>query len=255
MEHKDSKIDEVVQVLRRRIQEGHYVTGQKLPSERDISEELHVSRPTVRVALQRLQSENVLDILPRAGAIVRSPSMRVTVGSAIAQGQELKQYGSFIRAMEAKGRKTLVKFIEPSAVIPAGTIIGGYMQASPETEVLRRYRLHITEGVPYRILDSYYLASLLGDLLGKDEGYIPLFKWLKDHTGQRAARAFEKLSSRMPTADEAAKLNIARNQPIVDMDRLVWTNEGVLFEYSKIIANAALHEYAYEFDINEEANT
>ena len=91
--------------------------------------------------------------------------------------------------MEAQGRKTLVRFIEPSSIIPAGEEIGTKMEISPDTKVLRRYRVHLVERVPYRILDSYYLASLLGDLLGKDEGYIPLFKWLREHTGLRAAKS------------------------------------------------------------------
>ncbi len=69
------------------------------------------------------------------------------------------------------------------------------MNIDPSVSVLRRYRVHLVDRVPYRILDSYYLASLLG----KDEGYIPLFKWLREHTGVRAAYAKERLNCRMPT--------------------------------------------------------
>ena len=128
------------------------------------------------------------------------------------------------------------------------------MGISPQTKVLRRYRVHLVERIPYRILESYYLASLAGDLLGKDEGYIPLFKWLREHTGLRAARAFEKINVRMPSAEEALLLNISRSQPTVDMDRWVWADDDTLFEYTHIVANAALHEYSYSYDIDEEAS-
>ena len=128
------------------------------------------------------------------------------------------------------------------------------MEISADTKVLRRYRIHLINRVPYRILESFYLASLLGDLLGKDEGYIPLFKWLRDHTGLRAARAFEKINIRMPSAEEAALLTISRSQPVVDMDRWVWADDHTLFEYSHIVANAALHEYTYTYDLGEEAS-
>ena len=156
--------------------------------------------------------------------------------------------------MEAQGRKTLVRFIEPSSIIEAGEELGEKMGTGPETPVLRRYRVHMVERIPYRILDSYYLASLLGDLLGKDEGYIPLFKWLRDHTGLRPAKAFEKINVRMPSQEEATLLNISRAQPVVDMDRRVWAHDGTLFEYTHIVANAALHEYTYNYDIDEEAS-
>jgi len=95
---------------------------------------------------------------------------------------------------------------------------------------------------------------LLGALLGKDDGYIPLFKWLREHTGLKARRAYEQLQSRMPTANEAALLHIARNQPVIDLDRWVWADDGILFEYTHIIANASLHEFTYSYEIDEEAS-
>jgi GntR family transcriptional regulator len=255
---KDTKIDEVAAALKHRIDHGIYAAGQRLPSERELSEELHMSRATVRGALLRLQTENLIDIVPRGGAFVRSVSSKVLVGPSSpdkASGLELKRAGSFIRAMEAQGRKTLVRFLEPSSILLAGEELGTKMEISTDTRVLRRYRVHLVDRVPYRILDSYYLASLLGDLLGKDEGYIPLFKWLRERTGLRAARAFEKMNVRMPTAEEANLLTISRAQPVVDMDRWVWAHDNTLFEYSHIVANAALHEYTYTYDIDEEAST
>jgi len=254
---KDSKIDGAVAELKRKINEGFYAAGQRLPSEREIGQELDISRITVRAALQRLEAENLVSIVPRAGAFVRSPSVKAIINSpgvAIARGPELKRSGSFIRAMEAQGRNTLVRFIEPSSIIPAGESIGPRMDATADTNVLRRYRIHLVEGVPYRILDSYYLANLLGGLLGKDAGYIPLFKWLREYTGLRATRASEQLECRMPSAEEAALLNISRGQPVIDMDRWVWANDDRLFEYTHIVANGALHEFSYTYDIEEEAS-
>ncbi len=254
---KDTKIDEIVAELHRRISKGEYVAGQRLPSEREIAEELDISRVTVRAALLRLQSDNIIDIVPRGGAFVRFPGVKAIIGTTkptLARGPELKQSGSFIRAMEAQGRQTLVRFIEPSSVIPARDEIGAKMEISADTMVLRRYRVHLVDRIPYRILDSYYLASLLGDLLGKDVGYIPLFKWLREHTGLRAARAYEQLHCRMPSTEEAALLNIARGQPVIDLDRWARAEDNTLFEYSHIVANGALHEFTYSYNIEEEAS-
>lgn len=250
VQKKETKIDEIVEELQRRILHGFYVAGQRLPSEREIAEELNVSRVTIRAALLRLQAENILDVVPRGGAFVRSTGAK----AIIASGPELKQSGSFIRAMEQQGRQTLVRFIEPSSIVPVGNEIGAKMSVEPDVKILRRYRVHLVDRVPYRILDSYYLASLLGDLLGKDEEYIPLFKWLREQTGVIATHAKEHLHCRMPSAEEASFLNISRGQPVVDMDRWVWGDDGKLFEYTHVVANAALHEFAYSYDIDEEAS-
>lgn len=257
VEDKESKIDDVVAEIQERIAHGRYVAGQRLPSEREFQEELNVSRATIRAALLRLQAENVIDVVPRGGSFIRSPGAKVVIGPsnpAVASGLELKRAGSFIRAMQAQGKQTLVRFIEPSSILPVGSELAEKMETRSDIEVLRRYRLHLIDKIPYRILDSYYLASLLGGLLGKDEGYIPLFKWLYEQTGQRATKAYEKINIRMPSAEEAILLNISRGQPIVDMDRWVWTDQATLFEYSHIIANAALHEYTYSYEIGEEAS-
>jgi GntR family transcriptional regulator len=248
---KETKIDEVVEKLQRRILQGVYVSGRRLPSERAIADELDVSRVTIRTAFLRLQAENMLDIVPRGGAFVRSVSAK----AIIARGPELKHSGSFIRAMEQQGRQTFVRFIEPSSLLPAGDEIGAKMQVDANMQVLRRYRIHLVDRIPYRILDSYYLASLLGELLGKDEGYIPLFKWLRQRSGLKAARALERLDCRMPSAEEAAWLNISRGQPVIDMDRWVWADNDTLFEYTHIVANAALHEFSYGYTLDEEAST
>lgn len=255
---KETRIDEVVAALSRRIESGEYVAGQRLPSEREIAEELQTSRVTVRAALLRLQADNLIEIIPRSGAFVRSSSAKAIIGSSqppLATSPELKRHGSFIRAMEAQGRHVHVRFLDPSSIMFAGDEIGAKLQISPQTRVLRRYRIHLVDRVPYRILDSYYLASLLEDLVGKDEGYIPLFKWLREHKGVRAAHAFEQLQCRMPTAREAALLNIARGQPVVDLDRWVWADDDTLFEYTHIVANGALHEFTYAYELDEEAST
>src|SRR5258708_869235 len=96
---KDSKIDEAVDELRHRINEGIYVAGQRLPAEREIAEEMNVSRQTVHSALARLQTDGVIDIVPRGGAFVRSPSAKIVIGPPgpnVLAGPELKRAGSFI---------------------------------------------------------------------------------------------------------------------------------------------------------------
>ncbi len=58
----------------------------------------------------------------------------------------------------------------------------------------------------------------------------------------------------MPSAEEASLLNISRGQPIVNIDRWVWGDDETLFEYTNIVANGALHEFSYSYDLDEEAS-
>lgn len=250
---KVTKIDLLLDKFYKRIEEGFYRPGQRLPSERRICDDLKVSRDTVRGAIRRLQEENLVDIVPKGGVYLKSKNLKMTIGylkasAKIVKSQELKNAGSFVLSMKNRGVDTVVKFIEPSSIIPAGDI-GKKLDISFDTNVLRRYRIHYADEKPYRILDSYYLADLLGGLVGEDEEYIPLFKWLHKEKGIYANKAFEKINIRMPNANEAEQLKISRSQSVVDMDRWVWANDKTLFEYTRIIANASLHEYTYSYDI------
>jgi GntR family transcriptional repressor for pyruvate dehydrogenase complex len=59
---------EIAEALRRRIRGGELPQGQRLPTERDLAEELAVSRTTVREALQVLKEEGFVEtVRGRAG--------------------------------------------------------------------------------------------------------------------------------------------------------------------------------------------
>jgi len=67
------KMRDVEALLRDRIESGQYRAGDRLPSERELCEELNVHRRAVRTAIQVLEHE---------GLVVRQPNCRATVGSA-----------------------------------------------------------------------------------------------------------------------------------------------------------------------------
>lgn len=67
-------VDYVLTHLRNGILQGRYAPGQRL-IEADLTSELGVSRGPLREALRRLSADNLLEIVPNRGAIVRRLSM------------------------------------------------------------------------------------------------------------------------------------------------------------------------------------
>jgi GntR family transcriptional repressor for pyruvate dehydrogenase complex len=55
------------------IEKGALPVGARLPSERELAEQLKVSRPSVREALIALEVEGVVEVRPGAGVFVRAP--------------------------------------------------------------------------------------------------------------------------------------------------------------------------------------
>ena len=65
---------QVADQLRALIDSGEYVVGSRLPTERDIAEQLKVSRPTVREALIALEVEGRVRIRVGSGIYVSEPA-------------------------------------------------------------------------------------------------------------------------------------------------------------------------------------
>jgi GntR family transcriptional repressor for pyruvate dehydrogenase complex len=76
---KPKKIyEEIVEQLKELISTGELKPGDKLPSEREMSDSLGVSRTSVREALTALEAIGILDIRPGEGTFVRETSMAET---------------------------------------------------------------------------------------------------------------------------------------------------------------------------------
>ncbi|ODT66450.1 MAG: GntR family transcriptional regulator [Pelagibacterium sp. SCN 63-23] len=69
--HRTLFADRVYQLLEARISNGEYGPDQKLPSEKELSDQFDVSRPIVREALERLRQEGMIYSRQGAGSFVR----------------------------------------------------------------------------------------------------------------------------------------------------------------------------------------
>jgi GntR family transcriptional repressor for pyruvate dehydrogenase complex len=61
---------EVIEAVCTRIRDGLYQPGDRLPSERDLAEDLSVSRPTMREAIQSLATLNIVEVRRGSGVYV-----------------------------------------------------------------------------------------------------------------------------------------------------------------------------------------
>lgn len=64
--------DRVAAQLKKVIREGAFRPGDRLPSERDLAEEMGVSRPSVREAIQKLETLGMLESIHGDGTVVRN---------------------------------------------------------------------------------------------------------------------------------------------------------------------------------------
>lgn len=224
----ETKTDEIVAALQRRIVEGAYIPGQRLPGVRELAEEFHVSSPTIRAALNRLQAGNVVDIVPKSGVYVRLRGQRVTIGPMVPHHLKEKSGARLLTMLQDGNVETHTRSLKRCIVRPGPALL--QKNLDEQTDYVHDTCLCLMQSVPYRIVDSYTARGSSEELFSTD-----------------VTDGLERIGCRMPQEQEAEMLQMSRNQPVFEIERWMFTHEGRVGEYTHIIANAALHELTYTY--------
>lgn len=83
-DHK-SVVDAVRDQVRELILQGKLAPGSRLPAEKELIQQLNVSRPALREALHRMVGEGLLEIRPGSGTFVREPSTADAIKGDVVQ--------------------------------------------------------------------------------------------------------------------------------------------------------------------------
>src|SRR5437879_1250760 len=82
--------EQVAEQIEKRILDGELRSGDRLPTERELAEQFHVSRTAVREAMKILAQKGLVDMRPGRGTIVidgNSKAMRHSLGLMMRVGQ------------------------------------------------------------------------------------------------------------------------------------------------------------------------
>ncbi|WP_182084765.1 FadR/GntR family transcriptional regulator [Aureimonas sp. ME7] len=181
---------QVADQLRGLIENGEYGVGERLPTERELSERLGISRPTVREALIALEVEGRIRIRVGSGIYVTAPPLRHDEDS-IFEGEgpfELLRARELVESALVREAAALAKR-EDIATLDAvlGTMERGN-HPSPETISLDR-QFHVAVA---GILSNAVLVRFVGELF--DQRMTPYFERLSEYfeTGETWRLAYEE---------------------------------------------------------------
>ncbi|WP_022873130.1 GntR family transcriptional regulator [Nesterenkonia alba] len=203
------------------IESGQLAEGTRLPTERDFSRRLGVSRMTLRQALQTLELRGLIRRTHgrKGGSFVTSPAIKVdlaTLPGLAFQIQESRQRpGSIVRQARLQ---------------QASAATASALNLHPGDEVYFIDRIRLADGSPIARERSYFPAALLPDFLDQDlEG--SLYSLLRRY-GHGPTHADEQLSAVL-AGDDGSSLEIAPDRPVLLRVRHAHTAEGIPIEYSR----------------------
>jgi GntR family transcriptional regulator len=194
--------------------------GSAIPSERQLSVDLEVSRLTVRAALDELVREGYLVRRQGAGTFVAAPK--------VAKGMDVS---SFSEDMRARGLTPASRTLELS-VVPAGARLGRLLHVSPSEPVVAARRLRLADGEPMAIELLHARASLVPGLTAADLEQNSFYDLLIDRYGIEIAGGTQTVEPTVTNDDESAALGVPLHSPALLFERITRTSGGDVIEFT-----------------------
>ena len=192
--------------------------GNAIPSERQLSADLGVSRLTVRAAL---------DDLARAGYLVR----RRGSGTYVQQpkiAQELTMT-SFSEDMRRRGMRPGSRTLSLAREL-AGARLGRLLHVSPSEEILVIKRLRLADGETMAIETLHLPASLAPGLEPQDlDG--SFYALLRDRFGVAIASGTQAIEPTVTDEEESAALGVPLHSPAFLFERTSRDEDGRTVEF------------------------
>ncbi|MEV4005252.1 GntR family transcriptional regulator [Actinomadura sp. NPDC049753] len=208
--------------------------GDALPSERRLAEELGVSRPTLRQAIDGLVAEGLLDRRHGSGTYVAEPRIAVSLTMT-----------SFTEDMIRRGMKPGGRVLS-FRTETAGARIGRRLALSPVEEVFTIRRLRLADEAPMAIETLYLPRALMPNLRRSDLEGRSFYDLLRGN-GVVIASGTETIEPTVTTAEEAAELGVPVHMPAFLFERITRDAGGRPLEYVRSLYRG--DRYRLELDL------
>ncbi|MEV0665923.1 GntR family transcriptional regulator [Actinomadura luteofluorescens] len=208
--------------------------GDALPSERRLAEDLGVSRPTLRQAIDGLVAEGLLDRRHGSGTYVAQPRIAVSLTMT-----------SFTEDMIRRGMKPGGRVLS-FRTETAGARIGRRLALSPVEEVFTIRRLRMADEAPMAIETLYLPRALLPGLRRSDLEGRSFYDLLRGN-GIEIASGTETIEPTVTTAEEAAELGVPVHMPAFLFERITRDAGGRPLEYVRSLYRG--DRYRLELDL------
>lgn len=187
--------------------------GTAAPSERELVQQFHVARMTVRQAMDALVGEGLLERVPGRGTFVARP--RREVGRLLGYTEEMAARGMLAESQTLLARRE-----------DAGPGVARALDLTPGDAVIHWRRLRHADGAPMCLEDAYLNEVLLPGFL---QTGVPtsLYDVLAGR-GLRPTWSEDSLSADGASAEEAGLLEIAPGAPVLRQSRRAFADEKVV---------------------------
>ena len=219
--------------LLKKIQNGEWKNGQKIPPETELCDLYKLSRITVRKAIEELVHNEYLVRHQGKGTFVADISFE----------QKLSKFYSFSESLLQKGKKEHVKMLSFS-VEKADENTSEKLSIPVDEAIFRIVRLRSVDEKAYAVETSiipFHLCPSLKEKEVKEKGLYNSMRAL----GVNPQRIIEKFRASALRSQEAKQMGLKAGQPIINLERITF-DDDVIIEYCVSIVRGDFFTYTVE---------
>jgi len=197
--------------------------GEAIPSERQLTADLGVSRLTVRAALDELVRDGYLIRRRGSGTFVSEPKI----------AQELTMT-SFTEDMQRRGMRPASRTLELK-VIPAGAQLGRLLHVSPSEPVVVAKRLRLADHETMAIETLHVRESLVPGLTAAQLEHSSFYALLEERYYVVIASGLQTIEPTVTNEEESRLLDVPLHSPAFLFERTSTTTGGETVEFVRSI--------------------
>jgi GntR family transcriptional regulator len=228
--------------IRGQIASGKLKPGDMLTNEIRLSEQLGVSRMTVRQALNHLSSEGIITRQRAKGTFITPPRSPVPISR--------DRLSSMTEELSKEGKKLYSQVLDQELQPAIGEIRTQLGLQEGEQVILIR-RLRGTEDCPLSIETVYHPYSRFPELLTMEVENTSIYEILERVYQARPAEAIDTVFAGIASEDEAALLGMHKGEPVMHFKRVSWDEAGQAIEFTRAVYRADRYQFVIRYHRSE----
>lgn len=221
-----------------KIKSGEYSAGSLIPSERELSENLGISRMTVRQAINQLASENYL---------VREKGKGTYVNKIKFEQRNIMSFSETVKRLGMQPVTRVLEFTEDCDCFD----VKEALELEPQHKVFRIKRLRLADDTPIAIEEVFIPEKLCPDIKSLDFTQ-SFYNLLKTNYSIEINYVDNKIEAIKADKENKQLLMLNSGDPILKISGISYTKEGKKLFYEKDVYRADKYNYSVRIFMNHE---
>ncbi|MFE7727439.1 GntR family transcriptional regulator [Streptomyces anthocyanicus] len=250
--HKDKRplAERIAAEIRKLIMNGDWEPGKQVPTNEALRTQYETSNVTIQRALQILKDERFLEGQTGVGVFVRGERAQTIEPAHYITPSEPGEPYRWLSEATKRQQRAKYRMLEVREVVPPVEVARALRLEDGETAMLRS-RVGFLNDQPAELVYSYYPIELARDTRLGDRRLIPGGSpALLEEMGYPTRSQDDAVAARPATTEEYEALEIPRDVPVIEVFRIVYSDDEKPIEVTLLTKPAHRFKMGYRIEIS-----